>query len=78
MFDVSGAGDTVVAALALALAAGSDLPTAARLANLAAGIAVTKVGTAAVTAEEIAGEIQSGNWNRRRRKSSRRSAPRNG
>ena len=57
VFDVSGAGDTVVAALALALAAGSDLKTAAALANTAAGIAVTMVGTAAVTADELAGEL---------------------
>ena len=59
VFDVSGAGDTVVAALALALAGKNALADAARLANLAAGIAVTKVGTAAVTVEEIAGELQS-------------------
>lgn len=59
VFDVSGAGDTVVAALALSLAVKSDLPSAARLANIAAGIAVTKVGTAAVTAAEIAAELQS-------------------
>lgn len=58
VFDVSGAGDTVVAALALSLAAGSDLQSAARLANIAAGIAVTMVGTAAVTAGEIAAELQ--------------------
>jgi D-beta-D-heptose 7-phosphate kinase/D-beta-D-heptose 1-phosphate adenosyltransferase len=58
VFDVSGAGDTVVAALALSLAAGSDLQNAARLANVAAGIAVTRVGTAAVTAGEIASELQ--------------------
>ena len=58
VFDVSGAGDTVVAALALSLAAGSDLQNAARLANIAAGIAVTMVGTAAVTAGEIAAELQ--------------------
>jgi D-beta-D-heptose 7-phosphate kinase/D-beta-D-heptose 1-phosphate adenosyltransferase len=58
VFDVSGAGDTVVAALALSLAAGSDLQNAARLANVAAGIAVTMVGTAAVTAGEIAAELQ--------------------
>ncbi len=58
VFDVSGAGDTVVAALALSLAAQSDLQSAARLANLAAGIAVTKVGTAAVTGGEIAAELQ--------------------
>ena len=57
VFDVSGAGDTVVAALALALAAGSDLPGAAMLANIAAGIAVTMVGTAAVTADELASEF---------------------
>jgi D-beta-D-heptose 7-phosphate kinase/D-beta-D-heptose 1-phosphate adenosyltransferase len=53
VFDVSGAGDTVVATLALALATGSDLPTAAALANLAASIVVGKVGTASVTAEEM-------------------------
>jgi D-beta-D-heptose 7-phosphate kinase / D-beta-D-heptose 1-phosphate adenosyltransferase len=58
VFDVSGAGDTVVATLALALAAGGGLETAARLANIAAGIAVTMVGTAAVTASEIAAELQ--------------------
>jgi len=58
VFDVSGAGDTVVAALALSLAAGSDLQSAARLANVAAGIAVTRVGTAAVIAGEIAAELQ--------------------
>ena len=58
VFDVSGAGDTVVAALALSLAVQSDLQSAARLANIAAGIAVTKVGTAAVTEAEIAAELQ--------------------
>ena len=55
VFDVSGAGDTVVATLALALATGSDLPTAAALANLAASIVVGKVGTASVTADEMRG-----------------------
>jgi len=59
VFDVSGAGDTVVAALALALAVGGDLKTAAGLANSAAGIAVSMVGTAAVTADELAGELHS-------------------
>ncbi len=53
VFDVSGAGDTVVATLALALATGSELPAAAALANLAASIVVGKVGTASVTAEEL-------------------------
>ncbi|HXR94282.1 MAG TPA: D-glycero-beta-D-manno-heptose-7-phosphate kinase [Rhizomicrobium sp.] len=57
VFDVSGAGDTVVAALALALASGSGLFDAAALANIAAGIAVTMVGTAAVTADELANEL---------------------
>lgn len=52
--DVSGAGDTLVAALALALAAGAALPDAAALANLAAGIAVGKQGTATVSADELA------------------------
>ncbi len=53
VFDVSGAGDTVVASFAAALAAGIDPPTAAALANTAAGIVVTKAGTAVVTAHEI-------------------------
>ncbi len=50
--DVSGAGDTVVAALAAALAAGGSLAHAARLANLIAGLAVAKRGTATVSATE--------------------------
>ena len=53
VFDVSGAGDTVVAALALALACGASVATAARIGNAAAGIAVSKRGTAAVHAEEL-------------------------
>jgi D-beta-D-heptose 7-phosphate kinase/D-beta-D-heptose 1-phosphate adenosyltransferase len=56
--DVSGAGDTVVAALALALAVGTTVTDAALLANLAAGIAVGKVGTAPVEAAELARAIQ--------------------
>lgn len=54
VFDVSGAGDTVIASLALALAAGHPLPEAMRIANAAAGIVVGKLGTATVTAEELA------------------------
>jgi D-beta-D-heptose 7-phosphate kinase/D-beta-D-heptose 1-phosphate adenosyltransferase len=54
VFDVSGAGDTVVATLATALASGVALVDAARLANLAAGIVVAKVGTAVAYAAEIA------------------------
>jgi len=53
VFDVSGAGDTVIATLLLALTAGADLPLAARLANLAAGVVVGKVGTATVSGAEI-------------------------
>jgi len=53
VFDVSGAGDTVVAALALALACGASVTTAARIGNAAAGIAVSKRGTAVVHAEEL-------------------------
>ena len=53
VFDVSGAGDTVVATLALALASGLRLAEAATLANLAGGVVVGKVGTAPATAEEL-------------------------
>ncbi|MEO0034491.1 MAG: hypothetical protein RLZZ501_514 [Pseudomonadota bacterium] len=53
VFDVSGAGDTVVATLAAALASGAGLPEAARLANVAAGIVVAKVGTAVAYADEL-------------------------
>lgn len=53
VFDVSGAGDTVIAALALAVAGGVDDAAALALANLAAGIVVSKVGTATASAAEI-------------------------
>ncbi|MFN5589566.1 MAG: D-glycero-beta-D-manno-heptose-7-phosphate kinase [Holosporales bacterium] len=55
VFDVSGAGDTVVAALAAALAAGASITEAAQLANTAAGIVVGKRGTAVATSAELAG-----------------------
>ena len=51
--DVTGAGDTVIGALALGLAAGASLADAARLANCAAGIVVGKFGPATVSAEEL-------------------------
>jgi D-beta-D-heptose 7-phosphate kinase/D-beta-D-heptose 1-phosphate adenosyltransferase len=51
--DVTGAGDTVVAALAVALAAGIDLVDAAAIANVAAGVKVSHHGTWAVTAQEL-------------------------
>jgi D-beta-D-heptose 7-phosphate kinase/D-beta-D-heptose 1-phosphate adenosyltransferase len=50
---VTGAGDTVIAAIALGLAAGGSLQDAARLANRAAGLAVSRFGPAAITAEEL-------------------------
>lgn len=53
VFDVSGAGDTAVAAMSLGLAAGADIVSAATLANLAAGIVVGKLGTAVVTSSEL-------------------------
>ena len=53
VFDVSGAGDTVIAVAAAALAAGLAMPTAAALANLAAGIVVRKLGVASVTTAEL-------------------------
>ncbi|MEE8443749.1 MAG: D-glycero-beta-D-manno-heptose 1-phosphate adenylyltransferase, partial [Alphaproteobacteria bacterium] len=60
VFDVSGAGDTVVAALAAALAVGAPVPLAARLANVAAGIVVGKTGTAVARADEIVGVLHEG------------------
>lgn len=53
VFDVSGAGDTVLATLALAIACGCPMAEAAGLANVAAGIAVAKLGTSVVTPQEI-------------------------
>lgn len=57
VFDVAGAGDTVVAAIAAGLGAGFGLETAARLANIAAGIVVGKLGTAVATIEELRAAI---------------------
>jgi D-glycero-beta-D-manno-heptose-7-phosphate kinase len=59
VFDVSGAGDTVVAALSLALSAGIPVQTACALGNHAAGIVVGKLGTSTVTADELRNAIQS-------------------
>lgn len=58
VFDVTGAGDTVISTLAAALAAGEELPHAVGLANLAAGIVVGKLGTAAISAPELRRAIQ--------------------
>lgn len=53
VFDVTGAGDTVISAFSLAKAAGADMLTAAEIANYAAGIVVSKLGTATVTSSEL-------------------------
>ncbi len=53
VYDVSGAGDTVISVLALSLASGIKLEEAAFVSNLAAGVEVSKRGTATVSAEEI-------------------------
>lgn len=58
VFDVSGAGDTVVAAFALARAGGADHPTALAIANRAASVVVGKFGTATVTPDEMLHEPQ--------------------
>jgi D-beta-D-heptose 7-phosphate kinase/D-beta-D-heptose 1-phosphate adenosyltransferase len=53
VYDVTGAGDSVMAVLALTLGAGADIVTAAALANVAGGIAVERLGTTVVTAEAL-------------------------
>lgn len=53
VYDVTGAGDTVISALATAIAAGSDLPQACAIANTAAGIVVGKLGTSTVSRIEL-------------------------
>jgi D-beta-D-heptose 7-phosphate kinase / D-beta-D-heptose 1-phosphate adenosyltransferase len=57
VYDVSGAGDTVIAVLALAMACGVDIETAAQVANVAAGIVVSKVGTVPAQRAELLGAL---------------------
>ncbi len=59
VYDVTGAGDTVIATLAAALAAGASMTEAAVLANQAAGIVVGKLGTATASAEEVLASFES-------------------
>jgi len=59
VFDVSGAGDTVIGVLSLMVASGADLPSAMRVANQAAGIVVGKLGTAVVHRDELAASLGS-------------------
>jgi D-glycero-beta-D-manno-heptose-7-phosphate kinase len=61
VFDVTGAGDTVIATLALALTAGAEMEEAAILANHAAGLVVGKVGTATVSRTELLADFASRN-----------------
>ena len=56
VYDVSGAGDTVIAVTAAMLAAGASLEEAVRVANRAGGIVVGKLGTASVSYSELFGE----------------------
>ena len=58
VFDVSGAGDTVIAVFSAAISAGADWQDAAMIANAAAGIVVAKVGTATATPEEVLRHFQ--------------------
>jgi D-glycero-beta-D-manno-heptose-7-phosphate kinase len=57
VYDVSGAGDTVIATLAVMLGSGSDMATAMQLANRAAGVVVAKLGTATCTLEELTAAV---------------------
>lgn len=58
VYDVSGAGDTVISTMALTLASGADLKEAAILSNYAAGIVVGKLGTAPITLEELKDRVE--------------------
>lgn len=60
VYDVTGAGDTVVSVVAVALAAGADYPTASYLANHAAGIVIREVGTATCTPDELIASLADG------------------
>jgi D-beta-D-heptose 7-phosphate kinase/D-beta-D-heptose 1-phosphate adenosyltransferase len=60
VFDVTGAGDTVIATLGLALCAGASLADAARLANYAAGVVVGKLGTATASTDEVLAAAEAG------------------
>ncbi|EGV36999.1 D-glycero-beta-D-manno-heptose-7-phosphate kinase [Neisseria weaveri] len=60
VYDVSGAGDTVIAGMALSLAAGFTLPEAMHLANTAAGVVVAKLGTAVCSFEELTSALTAG------------------
>ena len=58
VFDVSGAGDTVMAALAASISSGADLETASRIANVSAGMVVGKLGTATCSQQELVAALR--------------------
>ena len=58
IFDVTGAGDTVISALSLSLASGASMYESAYIGNLAAGMVIGKVGTATLTINEIFHKIE--------------------
>ena len=58
VFDVTGAGDTVISTIALGLVSGMDLYSSVQLANLAASVAISRVGTVPVTGEELVRRIR--------------------
>jgi D-beta-D-heptose 7-phosphate kinase/D-beta-D-heptose 1-phosphate adenosyltransferase len=60
VFDVTGAGDTVISVFAMALFKGVDMELAAQLANSAAGLAVAKIGAAPITRDELVRELEGG------------------
>ena len=60
VYDITGAGDMVLAVLGMALAAGADYDAAIRLANIAGGLEVEKIGVATVTREEILRDLLHG------------------
>lgn len=61
VFDVTGAGDTVIATLTTAIGAGADLADAAQLANVAAGLVVEQVGTSSVTTSDLTEALRTDN-----------------
>ncbi|MBI1795796.1 MAG: D-glycero-beta-D-manno-heptose-7-phosphate kinase [Candidatus Eisenbacteria bacterium] len=60
VYDVTGAGDTVVSVVALAIAAGADPVTAARLSNHAAGVVIREIGTASCTPDQLRASLANG------------------
>jgi D-beta-D-heptose 7-phosphate kinase/D-beta-D-heptose 1-phosphate adenosyltransferase len=60
VYDVTGAGDTVVSMFAAALASGADFPEAALLSDYAAGLVVTELGTATVTRSAVSRSLREG------------------